>query len=1271
MNRLLAAILSISLLVSSVSPSLAQLVPAGRQVVKGAVSSGAKSVAGKQALGAITKEGMAASSAAHRFSSSAARMLPAVFSPASSVSVSQLNTTLERSLQQQLVISGNQLRSLVKEGQVEGIARRILNYPKPAFREGLLRNEFVTVALKGGASAEQIAQAVDFYRADLTKKSEAFAQLPQTDLADLLQIARKKEHTAYPLLLEAQKAMSSAAALGLLGSKADAPVLLEFYKQASQSAFKETAAVIAARGLLRQGAYQQLEELARFTQAGGAFWRDLAAVAQEKGVSFAVDPAASSAGVEKAEELAAFLRAGCAPNALNADLSRKATEKWLLLGTEKAAVPAQAAVSPVEHPEGILSSLEVPFPELSTVNTDLSIAPITLPAAAATTVSEPVIEVPHTKLQEKTVQFFAKSSPASSRAGTLYSGFPVFETGALFKKAGAWLRSKWPGKRALLKRETAVKEEEPGLHDNSEIQEVFSNLRSPESPASADEVMGANETGLVPVSEKGFKLTRVDESGVERILPVNLEISNRFRVKGYNRIAFAAHSNFHNGYVAELRNQEQPPLPMAHFYMRLQSNQVGALVDLIQSAGIEKFSLKLEAAPNVVYPTVKLPVYDLLTQKELPLEVEMPVKNYAANAKMVLLENGALGLLKEGGATPTVLNDLYVRLPKNQIANFVKVLQHSPTVFNVSVHPTQNRAELIVRDASLTNVSLGKTMGPVVNGALNMSVSAANSMMFTINYILPGMASLLTPILKKYGEKKLMVLSLAMSSAAGILASAGGFYGFVEGLSLGPVSKGLFITALFLMSGSSILKQLVSNMLIRANRGEVILSDAKKAVEKSETEFTEQEKKGFAQMGLRLKEVFTNKSSVSLKDIVLYNLSFVYKNIGTLAFLASPYLINHGIKLLTGTDLGIDYSISFPLYAVYSGAVAWKVWRAKLRDAYSVKNLEQSQKNLENMLVNGAEMLAGREGKITANQIDDVARAFKDGLDAFVFADIKLDPSKKKSVLYAQEKDLFLQKLENKLVQEHGMPAASAKQIRAQIEASISVQENTIGNMLKMMKAPGVFALTTAMTLATIHEFVISSSFASTMKQLIDQGEFANFLIACSLYVPLIAGRLGGNFISRRISADSMYIFCSALSALGTGIMITAGNSVAQMITGAAVASFGVGNFFTQMYDYIMNKYPKQNRELSSILALTMALGGLGAIPAGYLMSMTGLDVAPLLYAGTALLASLVLTPGMMANSTLVKGMKYETKRLWQGVKGLFKRNSNKSGKLDDAAPVQ
>lgn len=235
------------------------------------------------------------------------------------------------------------------------------------------------------------------------------------------------------------------------------------------------------------------------------------------------------------------------------------------------------------------------------------------------------------------------------------------------------------------------------------------------------------------------------------------------------------------------------------------------------------------------------------------------------------------------------------------------------------------------------------------------------------------------------------------------------------------------------------------------------------------------------------------------------------------------------------------------------------------------------------------------------------------------------------------------------------------------------MQENTVGNMLKMLRVPGVTSLATAMTLATVHEFVVSSSFATTMKQLVDQGEFANFLIASSLYVPLIVGRLGGNLISRRISADSMYIFSSALSALGTGVMIAAGDSVTQMVAGAAIASFGIGNFFTQMYDYIMNRYPKYNRELSSILSFTMALAGLGAIPAGYLAAMTGIDASALLYAGAALGASLVLTPGMMLNSTLVKGAKYEAKRLWKGVKNLFKRNGNRPGtpgNLDDAAPI-
>ena len=1274
MNKLLAVVLSITLFVSSVTPSFAQAVSAGRQVVKGMVQSGAKSAgttAGKQALSTMTKEA-AAAGAVNAFSSSL-RLPAAPVRPAakpSSLSTPQLRLAVDRSIQQQLALTGNDIRAFVKAGQTEGMASRILSHENPAFREGLLRNEFVTVALKGGATAEQISQAVQFYRRDLNKYAASFAQIPQTDLASVLKVVRNNKDASYTAVLNSHRALSSAAALGLLGSKADATVLLDFYKQASQSVFKDTAAVIAARGLLRQGAYKELESLALLTGAQGPFWQDLAALVQEKGLSVTIEPKAASVVAAQPAELSLFLRAGCEPNALNADLSRQATEKWLAFSTEKRLGAAAAQQPQLAEP----AALKVELPKLIVPEADLNLDPIHLNGGSAAPAAQ-AVQPAQTQLQQKTVQFFAKSTPASAGSGTLYSGLPVLGMGNMFKKAAAWLRGKWGKKEVKAQPENAVKEEEPGLHDSSEIQEVFSNLRSPESPAAADELIGANETGLVPVSEKGFKLTLVDGSGVERILPVNLEISNRFHVKGYNRIAFAAHSNFKHGYVAELRNQEQEPLRMAHFYMRLQSNQVGALADLIRNTGIEKFSLKLENNPNVAYKSVKLPAYDFVTGKELPLEVELPVKSYPEGAKVVVMENGALGILKPGAIKPYELNGFYVRLPKNQISNFVEVLRYSPTSFNVSVHPTQNRADLIIRDASLTNVSLGKTMGPVVKDALGMEASTANSMMFTINYILPGLASLLTPILKKYGEKNLMVLSLAMSSAAGLLASAGGFYGFVEGLSLGPVSKGMFIAALFLMSGSSILKQLVSNMLIRANRGEVILDDAKEAVKKSVTEFTAKEKEGFAQMGVRLKEFFTKKSDVSLKDVVLYNLSFVYKNVGTLAFLASPYLINEALSLAAGVDLGIDYSISFPIYAAYSSVVAWKVWRAKLRDAYSAKNLEQSQKNLLKILDSGSKALADIPGKISSTQIDDAARAFKDGLDALVFADVKVNPGKKKKELYQQEKANLLQNLENKLVREYGMDAARAKDISTQIANSIAVQENTVGNMVKMLKAPGVTALSAAMTLATIHEFVISSSFSTAMKQLINQGELANFLIACSLYVPLIVGRLGGNVISRRMSADSMYIFCSALSAIGTAIMALAGDSVGQMITGAAIASFGVGNFFTQMYDYIMNLYPKQNRELSSILALTMALGGLGAIPAGYVASMVGWDPASLVYAGTALIASLFLTPGMMKHSTLVKAMKYETKRLWKGVKNLFKRNKKNpgapTGNLDEAAPVQ
>ncbi|MBR5151852.1 MAG: hypothetical protein IKW71_03390, partial [Elusimicrobiaceae bacterium] len=691
----------------------------------------------------------------------------------------------------------------------------------------------------------------------------------------------------------------------------------------------------------------------------------------------------------------------------------------------------------------------------------------------------------------------------------------------------------------------------------------------------------------------------LDVQGRTTPTPIEFSIGSSLSSEGYDRVVFREEPNFENKYIIELHDHGKDPIKMNHFYMALYDQNVGVLVDAARKAGVT-LRLKLEHAADVNHEVISKPVYSEVTGEQLPLEVSVQLKqplwtrerkmadshwlesmglpgtyspDMLLDAKLVLREDGTIWAQPKDSAELVPMPEgYYVRLPKHQIQNVVALLPsvEKGEMLNIVLSPTSNRVNIVARDASLTNVSLGKTMGSIVNGSLEIPESHAKSLMFSINYVLPGFASLLTPVLKKYGEKNLLALSLGMSVSSGVLATLGGFYGFVEHMTLGPVQKGLFVAAMLLMSGASILKQLVSNMLIRANRGEVVLTSTPKQTAKVSEEQTQEQARGFALITKRAKEFFTKKSDQSLRDIALYNLSFVYKNIGTLAFLSAPFLLEYGVKGLTGIDLGIDYSASFPLYAGYSAYVMWKILRSKLRDAYTAKNLLQSQQMVANMLKTGGKALANEPSKAV---IDDVARSFKDSLDALAFAHVKLDPSKVKKELYNSTKELVLAQLEENLINQHHMSAAQAHELVDKVGVSIKTQENNLGNMWKMMKAPGVPALTSAMTLATVHEFVISSSFSGTMKGLISQGELANFLIAASLYVPFIVGRLGGNWISRRISKDSMYLLCSTLSAVGTGIMATAGASVGQTITGAAIASLGVGNFFTQMYDYIMTKY--------------------------------------------------------------------------------------------------
>ena len=1127
-------------------------------------------------------------------------------------------------------------------GQALGgnVARRFVapKYSSRVTKTAFSNNLYRQILAKTTNVSVRNVQMAALYQNQL-KHVQSLLRVPHTQLPSFLSAAQKTPNLK--AIKDVRNVLNQASALGLVGSLEQAPTLLNFYKQAQGTVFEDTAALITARGLLRMQAYTQLgtflAQNAKKPILGG-----VSAYVQARNLPVEIPAALKNATVPAENaSLASFLGEGFLPSRLHADPSAKATELWMevtLPQEHPLAQPvfAQADVSAASQqlqPE-IPAQAEAISKE-TLFSQDIHLV-VPQPGGA---VNSSYIKGQSTA---RAVQPASKTENAStSSSGILYSGIPVFSVLNSSKKALARLRKK------ITKKE-----------------EDFDRTLFPVSVQSA--------------------------AGVETKAPVLFNIGKSLPSAEYDRVVFREDPRFENGYIIELHDHGKDPIRMDHFYMALYNQDLGRLVKAAQQTGIS-LRLKLEHTANVSYETVSKSIYSERTGKVLPLEVSVQLNrplwsremkqafshwleaiglpgtyspNVLAEAKLVLRENGEIWMQPKGSSSLVPLpEEYYVRLPKNQVKNLVQMMSRlEGEPLNIVLSPTENRVNIVARDASLTNVSLGKTMGSIVNGSLGIAESHSKSLMFSINYVLPGFASLLTPVLKKYGEKNLLALSLGMSVSSGVLATLGGFYGFVENMTLDSVQKGLFVSAMLLMSGASILKQLVSNMLIRANRGEVTLSSAsvKKAAAQVEDQ-TQQQAHGLALIAKRTKEFFTNKSEQSLRDIALYNLSFVYKNVGTLAFLSAPFIIEHAVKGLTGVDLGIDYSASFPLYAVYSSYVMWKILRSKLRDAYTAKNLIQSQQMIANMLKTGGEILA--TGPVNKAVIDDVARSFKDSLDALAFAHIKLDPSKGKKQLYNNTKEQVLAQLEQNLINQHQLSAEQAKDLVEKVAISIKKQENNLGNMWKMIKAPGVPALTTAMTLATVHEFVISSSFSGMMKGLISEGELANFLIAASLYIPFIVGRLGGNWVSRRISKDSMYLLCSALSAVGTGIMATAGGSVSQAITGAAVASLGVGNFFTQMYDYIMTKYPKHNRELSSILALTMGIGGLGAIPAGYFASQVGAGIpVDLLYAGGMLAASLVLTPGMLKNSSIVKGIADMVRIPWKSLKTRVKRFFHRDG---------
>lgn len=778
------------------------------------------------------------------------------------------------------------------------------------------------------------------------------------------------------------------------------------------------------------------------------------------------------------------------------------------------------------------------------------------------------------------------------------------------------------------------------------------------NPISSQEVFSMPE-GDDFTPQSGFRLTYVEtEGGQETVLPVSLVLDPRIKADGYNRITF--NENFH----AQLRNGTQEPKTMSHFFFKFlgTSQQWKEFTDLIVQAKLPTpFRIKLQHRPNVAVKTVLTPLYTADGMQALPIEVEIEKNVLPPQARVVLMEDGQLGILKPFSVTAEPITDQYIRLPKNQIANMVQVLKNSSTVFPIGVLPTKNKAALLYRDQQVYNNSLGKTMGPIIHSDLGISSASATSLMMVINYVIPGLASFLNPVLRRMGEKRLSVVAGFMTSLANFLPPLVGFYGLAQDHSASKIAIAVIISAFILRSAASVLQQVTSNMLVAANSGKI----KEKKKEKAEVG-TAGERISFKDLVTRMKAVWKKdkENTEDIRDLLMYNLSFVYKNLGTLLFLALPWAINKAIFLTTGIDSHLVYSVSFPIFGLYSLWVTIQTLRANLRDAYTVPTVTEATRKSHAIMAEVASALAQAEADGTlseqarADLLEASAKKVQERANTMLEAYRK---EGKKKAEWAALRSTLMADLEKEVIDnlKTALPGEEGAKLAQDFSAIIHHLENNATSPWQVfLHAPSVALVTLGMTLASVHEFTISSAFAMNLNKLISDGDMANLLVAVSLYVPLIVGRLLGNLLATRISSATMYLFCSGLSALGTVIMLGAGGNVTLSIIGAVITSLGVGNYFSQMYNYVTKKNPKLQREISVVLAVTMALAGGLTVPASHLNEWFGGTNLDIWYAMGALIASLGLTSGMMKKSTLIKFIKSS----FLSVIESFKKNKNDKG---------
>lgn len=1254
-KKLLSIGLIVCLITGSVSPALAQLRPVG-QGVKAARQAGKAVPAVQMSPRTAGKFSRYATGTIAPFR---AQTLPSSFSP------SQIQAVVSQQVAaRQLTVPADvqQIQSRVRAGHLDGVAAAIINLPADvAQKPALLRNEFVTAALAGKASPEQLARAIKFYHIDLVQRAPLLADIPQQSLSALLQ------QTPAQTLLVYREILSSAAALAALGSKEDAPALLAFWEQVSQGPFKTVAAAITGRGLLRFEAYAHFNVWANTMWTQGELWMgfDAYATAHDLPIGFLPQPGVSLAPGEK---VAAWLREGCAVNALNAYASLQATEQWLALGKDPVLL-ASLTTKPAPAPKASRPAPQSAPKTLSKVPQIPTLPPIQT-GTLATALSQPEeLVLPAANEVQKAPAVTQPVSRATvDNSGVLYSGIPLFAWGKSLINLGNRIRAWKPFSRHTRSRRAF--NEDPSLHENT-VQEIFESPQEQNVTDPDDLVDLGIDSERILVGEHGFKLTVESAGGTEQILRnVDVGIDAPIKTNGYNRLVLS------NGHIFQLRNLTQDPTNLEHFYFEL-PHQNGELWQLLsvppQGIGLSRpLRIKLERVPNRRYRVTSLRASVEGVKQSVPVIVDVDATLLPAqkSGSLLIKQNGTVAFVS-AQETPVLLKDFYVRLPKQESKYWAPLMQAQPgSKFSLQIHPTAKKTNVLTMNVPLLQIGLGKTLSPELKARTTLGESTSSTIMLSINNVLPVMMGFVHPLLRRYGEATVLRWGTGFFVAGGAVALGSGLYGFLGDGVMSSWQLTGFLTSSVLIAMGTNVTRFVQNLLITSNRGKIVPKDSF-SVKDEKTTQGPPPVYNLQYLGRRAKEVFTHKPTSSARDVVLFQTGQMFKNIGTMAFLAAPWLTNAAAKGLFGVDLGLDFSASYVPYAAFSAWTSYKLSRTAFKDAVPT-NLSAVENNFQETLSNIIGDLKNKPRQALRPgqpEILDAAKKLKSAVEILARAESRYQKiSFKKSLLQHEEECVAELRAQ---LSAQGRSAANVRSATRGLQEAFDSLGHRNVRLGTVLFSPKMFPATIGMTLATMHELSVSNGFAFTMHNLLPNGAHANALTALVLYGSMSTGRLLGNWISRRISGGSMYALSSLFSLTGTATMVASGGNVPLLMTGAVIASFGVGNFFSQMYEYMTGLYPKFRREISLIINYTMPAAAMLSMPMRKLVGVTGFAGMDLLVSGVGLLGSLALTPGMFANSSLVLAGKHGLGQLKQYVKNVFRRGKTPPSGLDDAATAQ